>query len=162
MPVVSARATRAAGDLLVDAGHGHRERCIAPTLSAAVTAVGALSNPGVVGRLRDRHREGDQPMPAPGDVVDARWRRHRLRPGDLRHHCGEVLAPESPVARRDAGPWLAASATWPGLRTTAGVAAAAGPAETVQPTMTVTGATRRCHGDGRTERRGGLTSTERF
>ena len=37
-------STRAAGDLLVDAGQSTRERR-APTLSAAETAVGALSSP---------------------------------------------------------------------------------------------------------------------
>ena len=91
-------ATRTAGDLLVDAGHGHGSRH-RTDLERGRDRGGRVEQPGVIRRLCDRHREGDQPVAAPGDVVESRWRRYRLRPGDSRHDGGEVLAPEASVTR---------------------------------------------------------------
>ena len=128
----------------------------APTLSVAVTPVGALSSPESSVGLRHREREGDQSAAR----SRLRKRSRSATATDCGHDTADTTAvkswpSQSPVSGsgglRSAGTALA-SATDPGARTTAGVAAAAGPANQAQPITTRQPSTRRCHADQRAER----------
>jgi hypothetical protein len=92
------RACRPAGDLLVDGGHGHRQR------RARDGQLGRDARPGVahsrVGTgLSDREREGDQSVPGAGDIGGSRGGGHGLGPGDPSHLRGEVGSAKTPVGR---------------------------------------------------------------